>query len=354
MTEGNIITPPRGPRLDSLQVGRALAAEYVLLFHAPWVLSQHLGIKLENRFLSAGHSGVDFFFVLSGFIMFLVHWRDIGRPDRLQRFAFNRFIRIYPVFWVVFAVFVLGQVLIGQLDPQLRGSLSFVQALLLLPFQGMPPLTVAWTLSHELLFYLLLGLCIYLGRGGLIILALWWMCCAAAFLTFPDGTQVMSFPASFLLSPYNLLFAFGMLAAWIYPKLGQGGAVALFVVGLAGFVATIFGDAVLPFGARTVAFGLASAAIVAGIARIEHAGNIRFPKWLVFLGDASYSTYLAHTVALLIGAIVLKKSGIMLNPWLVFALFVVLGTVGGIVLHLVVERPLLAFLRRRRAVVRNA
>jgi len=48
-----------------------------------------------------GHAGVDFFFVLSGFIIFFVHGKDIGKPSRLPHYVWRRFIRIYPVYWAV-------------------------------------------------------------------------------------------------------------------------------------------------------------------------------------------------------------------------------------------------------------
>ncbi len=55
-----------------------------------------------------GHAGVDFFFVLSGFIILHVHAGDIGRPVRLGHYLQRRFTRVYPFYWVVFLLALLA------------------------------------------------------------------------------------------------------------------------------------------------------------------------------------------------------------------------------------------------------
>ena len=50
-----------------------------------------------------GYAGVEFFFVLSGFIMVLVHRRDFGQPSKALVFMRKRVVRIYPIYWLVMA-----------------------------------------------------------------------------------------------------------------------------------------------------------------------------------------------------------------------------------------------------------
>ena len=64
------------------------------------------GLPFGGLFLFA-HAGVDFFFVLSGFIIYRVHRGDIGSPHRLSRYAWRRFVRIYPTYWIILAGFGL-------------------------------------------------------------------------------------------------------------------------------------------------------------------------------------------------------------------------------------------------------
>lgn len=196
-------------KLYTLQAGRALAAQFVVLYHVDAVMGSRLGQSLDSSFMKAGDSGVEFFFVLSGFIMAHVHWGDVGKPGTAPRYFYNRLVRIYPIFWIVLSLTALGQVAVGQVEPGLSDPVSIIRAILLLPFDGLPPVSVAWTLSHEVLFYAVLGMALILGRVGLFALGLWWALCVL--LLFRGGQA--EFPMSFLFSPYNILFGFGMLAA---------------------------------------------------------------------------------------------------------------------------------------------
>ena len=89
---------------QSLQSGRAVAATLVLLFHlgATIASEKYFGIQWFSIPFSFGDSGVDFFFVLSGFIIFYVHKSDLGRPTTLKSYIYKRITRIYPVYLIVF------------------------------------------------------------------------------------------------------------------------------------------------------------------------------------------------------------------------------------------------------------
>lgn len=82
------MTPVR-TRLDGLQAGRAVAAVMVVLYHLTvYFLPEHYygGEKVGPGLFKMGYAGVEFFFVLSGFIMVFVHMRDFGVPERAPRF----------------------------------------------------------------------------------------------------------------------------------------------------------------------------------------------------------------------------------------------------------------------------
>ena len=88
---------------DTLQVGRAAAAIAVVFFHAHvfFIPERLYPGETISRVFNIGYSGVEFFFVLSGFIMILVHRADIGVPARARRFLRKRLVRIVPFYWVV-------------------------------------------------------------------------------------------------------------------------------------------------------------------------------------------------------------------------------------------------------------
>ena len=73
---------PRGEahhRLLGIQAGRGFAALLVVFYHATKMISlpQYAGHEPLHGFFQFGHAGVDFFFVLSGFIIMYVHYDDV-------------------------------------------------------------------------------------------------------------------------------------------------------------------------------------------------------------------------------------------------------------------------------------
>jgi peptidoglycan/LPS O-acetylase OafA/YrhL len=81
-------------RLQNLQALRGVAIVTVVLFHlADWELK--MGLNPTYLFLRPfayfGFSGVDLFFVISGFIISWVHYDRIGQPAAVRDYAFKRF-----------------------------------------------------------------------------------------------------------------------------------------------------------------------------------------------------------------------------------------------------------------------
>ncbi|SHJ27301.1 acyltransferase family protein [Wenxinia saemankumensis] len=346
---------PGGPddsapeRFDALQAGRAVAAILVVLYHADgFVLPLRLydGATAWAGF-GWGYAGVEFFFVLSGFIIAHVHRRDIGRPARIGRFLRRRIVRIYPIYWAILAVLLIGYALMPAGTPEAaRAPASVLASLLLVPTEARPILPIAWTLEHEMAFYLAFVALLVGARIGAALFGLWMGACALAL--FHPAT---SFPASFLLSPYNLLFAFGVAVAIAHPRLPRRAAAPLLAAGIAGFLAVGFSEQYLaswPLGLRTLAYGISAAAVIAALARARYGA----PRFAVFLGDASYAIYLVHLPAMNLAAIALAPLGIadLLPPLAAMAALSVFAMLAGVATHLAVERPLLShFGRPRRA-----
>src|SRR5690349_9010218 len=88
-------------KLNSLQICRGLAALLVLLFHATFMSQTYLDYRPLDGVFRFGYSGVDFFFVLSGFIIFWAHHGELGHPTALRPYVRRRFVRIYPLYWIV-------------------------------------------------------------------------------------------------------------------------------------------------------------------------------------------------------------------------------------------------------------
>lgn len=353
MTEAKVQQGER--KLLSLQAGRAFASSYVVLFHTPGVLEDRMDVRYENTFVNAGHSGVEFFFVLSGFIIAYVHRHDFGRPSRLGRYTRNRVLRIYPIYWFVIAVSACGQILLNSVDPILMDSSNTLRAVLLLPFEGETLLGVAWTLSHEMLFYILFGVCVVWMRVGACLLLIWWAVCAAALLGVAvsgDTGWWTDFPMNFFASPRNLLFGFGIVAAFAFTRVTTWFASYLLAAGIAGFVWSIMYFGRLETPLSMLSFGAFATLIILGAAALESRNSLFVPRWLVFLGNASYSTYLVHVPAMVFVSLMIIKLDNLehLGVFPMMAILFGAGIGAGCVLYLLVERPMAAaFQRSKRA-----
>ncbi|HVY33677.1 MAG TPA: acyltransferase [Caulobacteraceae bacterium] len=95
--------------IPSLTGLRGVAALWVMAFHICKVAGPHAVWAAHAGLLSFGWTGVDLFFVLSGFILMWVHGAQFARPTRetLGRFALGRILRVYPLSLAVLALIVL-------------------------------------------------------------------------------------------------------------------------------------------------------------------------------------------------------------------------------------------------------
>ncbi|MBJ3775923.1 acyltransferase family protein [Acuticoccus mangrovi] len=317
------------PRLASLEAGRGLAALAVALFHAAAATPDADRPAALQAVLMAGQSGVDYFFVLSGFVIAHAHGADIGRPERLRAYLLRRARRIYLPYWVVLAAILPAFVLVPTFGlPAFREPATLLAAVVLAGPADPTPLTVAWTLFHEVLFYALFGLAI-LHRGvGVAALGLWFAVCALG-----EGD-------TYAFAEINLLFGFGMAARVVLPAVKAPAAVAL-------LGATVFLAAALTGGSPIIA-GLGAAALLAGLAACEAAGRLAVPAVLVALGGASYALYLTHGPVLSALLKLAARTPVPIAATLgSLPLLVAATLVAGIAFHRHVETPLLARLSRR-------
>jgi exopolysaccharide production protein ExoZ len=151
---------------------RGFAVFLVFLVHfvtlvRPWISGSSGFLIFETSLHTIGNAGVDLFFVLSGY---LIYGSLISRRQQLLRFMSRRIERIYPTFVVVFAVYILLSFAFpaeGKVPAATAERIIYlVQNFLLLPgiFRINPMITVAWSLSYEMFYYLAIPLVITLFR----------------------------------------------------------------------------------------------------------------------------------------------------------------------------------------------
>lgn len=334
--------------LRSLQAGRALAAAAVAAFHLSdgMGLARYGGHAVFGEYTRLGNRGVDFFFVLSGFIILFAHYSDIDKPTAWGRYLYRRFVRLYPIYWLYTLGFVALLAIVGGTDAKMPTTFwDWATSLSLVRFtDGEPPLQVAWTLFHEVAFYAVFSILIISRRAGIVALGAF-MLVALLFYQYPaEGGRT---PFNVYTAAYNLYFLLGMCAFLLYRHGGNG-----FLEFFIGLFLTIAALRTIPLPHQLsplfLVFGFS--VLLAGVAKLEQSGQLRIPLFLAFIGDASYTIYLTHVS--FEGVLLKLAMKISLAPRIGYEatyLLVFAGTISlGCLAYYLVERPLLDTLRQKR------
>lgn len=308
--------------IHCLQAGRALAAIAVVCFHAVLAADSFAGARDASAPFFLGRLGVDFLFVLSGFI---IYTSTAGSAKTARTYFTSRFRRIFIPYLPV----SVGLAVLYSLFPRVSfadRNWSWIATLTLWP-DGIPALNVAWSLQHEILFYVLFGLSYFSGRLflGLSI----WLCAIVIGVTLGASGMIP-------LRIINIEFMFGIAAAIMAQR--NLWHVAMPPAAIACF--TLWAAlGCLP--ALSPIVGLGFALLLPPIVAAERSGRIRAPGWLIFLGGASYSIYLAHGLAISI------VSRTVVGYWPILISSIVAGIAAGLVYGLAVENPLIQWTRVR-------
>lgn len=325
------ITPPIArksgpPKLPAIQILRAFAAALVVFHHFSGVIAghnRHHSWILASRLPQVGAAGVDIFFVISGFIMFYTTTQRSGGSDA-RAFLFKRTLRIYPLYWfwsTVLFLIVWSKPFRGLRTPALSVLLG---SYLLFPvFNGHdfhPFLDQGWTLSFEMLFYGVFSLAIWLSLRRAILPFL--TGCSIALLLLSALLPSTSGMKYLLSNTLIIEFLFGVFIAklllrrkgqaeqrpiplWVPVTLTAFGAVLL---ASTSFVHTADRTFFVSGPWRFMFWGVPSALVVSGFATWNQ--KLTHPL-LVYLGDASYTTYLGHTLLLGAFRVALERFGVL-------------------------------------------
>ncbi len=349
----------KGGPVRSVQIMRGIAAVSVVAFHSHVILAkpEYGGLKVFGQIADKGWMGVNFFFVLSGFIIFLAHEKDIGKPSSLPLYYSRRFTRLYPVYWILLTAFIAAAA-IGIGHPDFKWDAAhFITAYTLIPIVDHPtlPLKVAWTLLFEIKFYLIFSLLLISKRIGIAALTLW----AAAII----GRNLSSLPPPDwgnlapdwgLLHIWNINFLFGMLSCVAVQKLRVSSGPWILVSGIALLIylasyATDMETSVVN-SKLMAALGLAFALIIVGGVLSEAWSALKSTKWAEILGDASFSIYLVHSAAISqVASFNFKIAFGMLPPQMVYCVAFFTSVAAGIIVHFIIELPLLRYVRSIKA-----
>lgn len=301
----NDLITDTGSRQPALDLVRFLAALMVLLFHyrlyrdvpLPLVsyseLSDHATFPLLLPILKFGYLGVNLFFMVSGYVIFMSCARKSG-----FEFALGRMVRLLPGYWLALIVtFSLSMIFFD--NPWEVSAVDFI-----LNFSMMQPYLnaryvdpVYWTLVVELHFYFLIFVLLISRqiKAWRLWLSLWLLVSLLG--------EWISYPPIFhalILDHYGGYFIAGMIAySWNHRAIDVWSV----LVYLLSFVQTLF---YLPEQLQLYNFGYARGwelsvvfllnALAFLLFALMARGQIQFSssKWLIFVGGITYPLYLVH------------------------------------------------------------
>ena len=339
----------------NIQGLRAIAALMVVISHVFWPLVTVRTHWAQPYVEAIGPGGVDIFFVISGFIIYMVAKRSgetvgqVGRVKATYEFAVKRLIRIYPIYWVVFAVASLLMTHV-ELAPAWMEQKPLL-GLLTLTDQPNNRILAGWTLNFEVYFYAVATVALFIfPRHVFLGLMLWFLSIFAVIVAaFKTGnTWMFDVPFASILFE----FMFGMIVAALIQRGVTGYALTCTLIGVAGFLIGAEVNRVhggwgpLPSWWRMSCLGIPSAFIVYGLVAFEARKVWTFPNYLVKLGDSSYSLYLWHQMIFAVVVAGFTWAGVLGK---VPNVFLVLGMLGiaiavGLASFHYLEKPMLRVL----------
>ncbi|MEL6830692.1 MAG: acyltransferase [Pseudomonadota bacterium] len=352
--EGSSAIKHQKQRVSLLEAGRGIAALMVVFFHAN-ASSPYFGGP-QIAWMRPLEVGVDFFFVLSGYVIMYAHCGDLGQSSLVKRYITNRAIRLFPTLWLVVILAALGQwVLLGTFDVAmfLRSMVPYPSLLEARP-------QVVWTLRHELLFYSVFALLIVSKRVGMSVVVAWGAGVMVFFLYSLFGNPTNSL-IGFAFSTLHLNFLMGaLLCLWHQRHPVRSGSLLPLMLGAALLGLWLWGRGQLGLGRLGLSdyssvgatlgvliTGSVCAVIVHGLVRAE--SRIQAPNWLLALGASSYVLYLAHTP---LNSLAQRVAGHLPPCFLEWGgghlALILAGVAVSHVLHLYAEKPLLYWLKNRK------
>jgi peptidoglycan/LPS O-acetylase OafA/YrhL len=281
-------------QLDALTSLRFCAAFAVMLYHVQFALPLSVGLPL----LPDGWLGVNFFFILSGFILSHVY---AGPHFVLTEFLRRRVARILPMHYLTLFVFCLfffrswGNDLHDKVN-SVMANLFLVHAFFSGPLFNLGCNAVSWTISVEMFFYSLFPI-LRQGRRYLWVFAFYIL--GFLFLSHRISDVLTSaFPDFFFFNPFSRLLEFtcGMALYAAFQKwrltyalssLAQlGSIVALFLLAPT--------TSSLPLYLRDLILLIPFSCVILSFAWNGWLSRLAAWRGFVLLGEASFSLYMIH------------------------------------------------------------
>ncbi|UHG89752.1 acyltransferase family protein [Spirosoma oryzicola] len=303
-------------RFRAVDSFRGLAAIMVILFHM-----QHLNLLASNVFIAKSDIFVDFFFVLSGFVMTHSNFNKITDFESIKPFVVKRFKRLYPLhlFTLLLVLlfetfrFVVDHYVVKLSNPVFaedKTLISFLSNLTLTQSLGLFDQVTwngpSWSISVEFYTYIAWALCLVVFRKNLLVICGLSFSLLTWFIVRHNGSIIYNYDYGFIRCVYSFLI--GMLAYRIRRRFTADFGywqssfteiilLALTILSVRSFTHEQSWLMPLLFAFVIIAFSQETGAV----------SKLLASERLAFLGNLSYSYYLNHTVILSVMDLVLFK-----------------------------------------------
>ncbi len=335
-----------------IQYLRGAAALIVVFHHAVDFLPSFAGIRV-------GATGVDIFFVISGFIMAYTCSRNADPVERKTctavHFLLRRGARIIPMYWIATAIAWHVDLLHGALSLDMLKDFLFIPRVYSEEVSYLwPKLVPGWTINCEMFFYVLLGIALILSEHPLrMVVAAVCLLSTMGFVFHPTSAAAQFYSSSIFLE-----FAFGILVYFAHrhwPK--QQPLITRCAVAAAAIGAMIYAAWTGAFEMSSLRFleiGIPAAFIV--WVAVQSFRTTYLPV-LAVLGNASYSIYLLHfTVGFDVSLRLIKALELApttaASTIAMLSIFLVISTAVGVITYWSLERPMTAHLNQWAAMKR--
>ncbi len=330
-------------KLSLVHIFRAVAVIFILIGHANKVFNIYLNYDWFNMSQWERTGGIDFFFLVSGFMLYYLYHKDIGVPGKAKVFLVKRIVKIYPIYWL----FTLAILFLILLFPQLgdgheKNWQVILKSFLLFPTD--PILATSWSLSYVILFYVVFSLLIYRPKTIKPIIACWIIVILLA------QFNIIFNPDVFIFSFSNLEIMFGVCIALIVMNHKVKYSSLLVVTGILGYLFIWSNNVNNFYNLREDYFYcLFSILIMLGITSIDLKKEIQLPKSLSTLGDSSYSIFISQLPILHFYMLILGKFNIfsVLGNFVSMCLVIILTVLTGCMVYYLIEKPVATFFKHR-------
>ncbi|WP_010200307.1 acyltransferase family protein [Bacillus sp. m3-13] len=333
-------------QLHLIQLLRAVAILFVMLGHLNGLLYKRYAQDWFGMGEWGRTGGVDMFFVISGFMIAYLYKHKIGESGQAGIFLQKRITRIIPYYWLTTFGVLSVLLIFPYFGEQL--SLSYlIKSMFLLSDD--PILTVAWSLTHIFFFYFMFTLLLFRPTIGRLAIAIYLTVIITSYFIdfFPENML-----AATLLNVSNLTIWLGAFVAFFLTtsrvKVNSLIGGALTVIGIAGFLFLWTNNTIrflyIEQGTiRPLLYGISSCFLVAGLASIDLYQKTIVNKLLDYIGKASFSIFLTHSLFLMLFIILLienVKIQEVIGWDLTMIVILLLTTIGGLLAYQFVEKPL--------------